>query len=340
MTEYQSTPRGLSLASASALFLGLAPIFGKQAILAGMSPLAVVAVRTAGAAGLLAVFLLVFRRRLLTIYPLGLVGCMLAGLLNGIGSILYYSALARLDASLGQLLYSLYPVFVACLLYLDGQRYTGRTLFRLALSLPAVVLLLWTPAGALDRVGVAMMLGASLLYAVHIPVNQRVLYEAPAPTVTLYTLLAMTLTVTVAWGVLTPAVIPTSNAALVPVLALTAVTFLSRASLFAGVKHIGGLENSLIGLGELLVTLVVAGWWLGESLTALQWAGAALLAGVLLLALRDRRPRSPHARVGRGWLHWLLPPTAAGFTAAALMELPGDPALDDQDQDSSPPANG
>ncbi len=265
MTDLQSTPRGLSLAAASAVFLGLAPIFGKQAILAGMSPLAVVAIRTAGAAGVLAIFLVAFRRRLLTIYPLGLVGCMIAGGLNGIGSILYYSALGRLDASLGQLLYSLYPMFVAFLLYMDGLRYTPRTLLRLGLSVPAVLLLSWSPAEQVDRIGVAMMLGASLLYAVHIPINQRVLYEAPAPTVTLYTLLAMTLTVVLALVFISPHSQAASQAALLPVLALTGVTFLSRATLFAGVKHIGGLETSLIGLGELLVTLVVAGWWLGES---------------------------------------------------------------------------
>ncbi len=34
-----------------------------------------------------------------------------------------------------------------------------------------------------------MMLGAAALYALHLPINQRVLYEVPAPTVTLYTLL-------------------------------------------------------------------------------------------------------------------------------------------------------
>ena len=41
--------RGVAFALASALFLGASPVFGKQAILLGMVPLAVVAFRTAGA---------------------------------------------------------------------------------------------------------------------------------------------------------------------------------------------------------------------------------------------------------------------------------------------------
>jgi uncharacterized membrane protein len=45
--------KGVEAALASALFLGVIPIFGKQAITAGFSPLAVVAFRTILAAGLL-----------------------------------------------------------------------------------------------------------------------------------------------------------------------------------------------------------------------------------------------------------------------------------------------
>jgi drug/metabolite transporter (DMT)-like permease len=325
MSDRPPSLHGIPLAAASALFLGLSPVFGKQAILAGMSPLAVVAVRTAGAAGILILIMALFQRRYFYIYPLGFMGCMIAGGLNGLGSLLYYSALGRIDASLGQLLYSLYPVFVAVLLYLDGHRYTPRTLLRLGLSLPAVLLLSWAPSGRIDVTGVGMMLGASLLYAVHIPINQRVLYEAPAPTVTLYTLLAMTFTVVLALVILDPQTAPAPVAALGPILGLTTVTFLSRAALFAGVKRIGGLETSLIGLGELLVTLLVAGWWLKESLLIQQWIGALLLAGILLLAVRGPAIDPPRS-TGRGWLHWLLPPAASELARLALAgERPEEP---------------
>lgn len=310
MRSRQSIPRGFPVAAASALFLGLSPVFGKQALLAGMGPLAVVAVRTAGATGLLMLGMLLFNRRYLYIYPVGLVGCLLAGGLNGIGSLLYYGALARIDASLGQLLYSMYPLFVALLLYLDGQRYSRATLVRLGVSLVAVYLLSATSSGRVDVLGIAMMLGASLLYALHIPINQRVLYEAPAPTVTLYTLMAMTVVVVPVYALFAPEYRPAPEAALLPILALTAVTFLSRLTLFAGVKLIGGLETTLIGLGELLVTLLLAFFWLGETLTLVQWIGAGLLSASLLTGSRGPS-QPPPSGLRRGWLHWLVPPMPA-----------------------------
>src|SRR5512141_2186446 len=112
---------GIFAALSSAVFLGLSPVFGKLAMNAGFTSLAVAAIRTVLAAFLVLLIVLIFYRRFLYIFPLGLAGCMLAGVINGLGSILYYMALSRLSASLGQILYSLYPFFVAIWLVLDHQ---------------------------------------------------------------------------------------------------------------------------------------------------------------------------------------------------------------------------
>ncbi|RMF46229.1 MAG: EamA family transporter, partial [Anaerolineae bacterium] len=173
--------QGIWAGLASALFMGMTPVFGKQAIVYGLPPLTVVAMRTILAALLLFVALLLFKRSYLYIYPAGLLGCALAGSINGFGSLLFYSALGRIDASLGQLLYSLYPLFVAGWLWLDHQPPSKMTAIRLALALPAVYLLTQTTSGEVDWVGIALMLGASALYALHLPINQRVLYDMPAP---------------------------------------------------------------------------------------------------------------------------------------------------------------
>ena len=303
----QSRRRGVQAAVLSAFFLGMAPIFGKQAILRGLPPLAVVALRTLLATLLLLALIAAFRCPFLRIYPLGLVGCLLAGAINGTGSLFYYGALGRIDAGIGQLLYSFYPVFVALWLWLDRQPPTKLTLFRIALAVPAVGLLTLGGAHRLDPWGMAMMLAAAALYALHLPVNQRVLFDVPAPTVTLYTLAAMSAVVVPAFLLVGPVTLPHTEATWAPVLGLTMVTFLSRLTLFLGVKHIGGMQTALLGLGELLVTLAFSHWWLHESLTLTQWGGAALLAVILLLAGVDK-PTMPTKRdpVG-GWLSWLRP---------------------------------
>ena len=303
--------KGIYAALASAFFLGFTPVFGKQAILLGMAPLAVVAIRTVLAALLLVVVMLLGYRRYFYIYPAGMLGCLIAGWVNGIGSLFYYSALGRIDASLGQLLYSLYPLFLLLWLSLDRQPPSRLTVLRLLLAIPAIVLLVQVQGSRTDWIGVASMLVASALYALHLPINQRVLYDMPAPTVTLYTLLSMSAIVVPVFlfsgSLVAP---PTANGfevavsqAWLPLLRLTLVTFLSRLTLFAGVKHLGGMQTALLGLGELLVTLVFARWMLGESLTTQQWLGAALLVICLGLVGLDKPP-GKRQRAG-GFLSWV-----------------------------------
>jgi drug/metabolite transporter (DMT)-like permease len=302
---------GINAALISAFFLGLTPIFGKQAIVRGVSPYAVVAFRTLFATMLLFLMMLIFQRKYLYIYPAGLIGCLLAGVINGIGSLFYYNALGKIDAGLGQMLYLLYPFFVALWMFLDRQSISRITLIRLAIAIPAVVLLVQTGDNNSSEVwlGIIMMLLAAALYALHLPINQRVLYDIPAQTVTLYTLLAMSMVVVPAYlfsGKLQEFNQISTSGAWWPILALTLVTFFSRLTLFTGVKHLGGLQTALLGLSELLMTLILSQIWLRESLVWTQWVGAILLiASMLLVSLEKHQPIK---KSEGGWLGWLSSP--------------------------------
>ncbi len=308
--------KGINAALASAFFLGLAPVFGKFAIQSGLPPMVVVGLRTVFAGLLLLVVMLIFKRAYLYIYPAGLLGCLLAGGINGLGSLLYYAALGRINASLGQMIYSLYPLFVALWMFLDRNPASKLTLLRLVLVVPALLLLTGAGGEAIDRIGVLMMLGASVLYALHLPINQHVLYDMPAPTVTLYTLLAMSAVVTpaiflgaagqigVSWRS-SPMLQAGAVQAWIGLIGLTLVTFCSRLTLFLGVKHLGGLQTALLGLAELLVTLFFSHLWLREAFTLTQWIGVGLLIlSLLLVKLEKPGKRKPGSG---GWLKWLSP---------------------------------
>jgi len=297
--------KGIYAALASAVFLGLTPIFGKQAILLGAEPLAVVAMRTLFAALILFLGLFLIDRRYLYIYPAGLLGCMLAGWINGIGSLFYYSALGRIDASVGHLLYSLYPFFLIIWLSLDHQPPGRLTMLRLVLAIPAVFLLTQANSGQLDLVGTLQMLVAAALYAFHIPINQRVLYEMPAPTVTVYTLIAMSTVVVPVYLFSRTDPFPGGIQVWTAISGLTLVTLMSRLMLFMGVKHLGGMQTALLGLSELLVAIGFAYGWLGERLSQMQWIGAILLILSLMMVIFEK----PTARKGyaTGWLSWLRP---------------------------------
>jgi drug/metabolite transporter (DMT)-like permease len=162
--------------------------------------------------------------------------CILAGAINGLGSLFYYSGLDRVDASLGHLLYSFYPIFVGIWLTLDRQPISRFTILRLGLSLPELYLLPEKVLHPVDILGAIFMLISSCLCALHLIINQRVLYQVPAQTVTPYTLLAMS-------GVVIPVYqvsdrsLPVITAHQIiavwwPVLALAFVTFISRFTFF------------------------------------------------------------------------------------------------------------
>ena len=300
--------KGISAALSSAFFLGLAPIFGKAAIQNGAPPLAAVAFRTLLAATLLFLVLLFFRRKYFYIYPAGLLGCLLAGGINGLGSLFYYSALARIDAALGHLLYLLYPFFVALWLWFDHQPPSRLTALRLALILPGLFFLTHANHYAIDTLGVLQMLVAAALYALHLPINQRVLYDMPPPTVTFYTLVSMSIVVVPAF-LFSTAFTPFGELAALPgaawgaIAGLTLVTFLSRLTLFTGVKHLGGMQTALLGLGELLVAVSSAFIFLGESFTRQQWLGATLI--ILSLGLVSIEKTYWQRKSHGGWLSWI-----------------------------------
>ncbi len=297
---------GVLAAFSSAFFLGLAPVFGKLAITEGFTPFTVVALRTSFAAVTLLIVILLFYRQFLYIFPVGLAGCALAGAINGLGSLLYYMALERLNASVGQLLYSLYPLFVAIWLVLDHQTPSRLTFLRIGLATIAVLLLTSIPERSADPVGVLMMLGASTLYAMHLPINQRVLFEVPAPTVALYTLLSMSMVVVPAYFLFDRAM-PAKDISWLPIVGLTFVTVFSRLALFLGVKKIGGMQTALLGLAELLIAVLFSSLLLNETLSVLQWVGAIGLGISLALVTLEPPALPTHGKTG--WLSWIRAPS-------------------------------
>ena len=191
------------------------------------------------------------------------------------------------------------------MLFFDSQPPSRLTVFRIFLATVAVVFLTNTSSGTVDIVGVFEMLIASILYAAHLPVNQRVLYDIPAPTVTFYTLVSMSLVVFPAF-LFFDHTVPVAGTWW-PILCLTLVTFSARLMLFFGVKHLGGMQTALLGLLELLVTLGLSIAWLKESLSASQWLGAAILCISTLLVYFEK-PSTTHKPGRGGWLGWLTPP--------------------------------
>ncbi|MCL7451586.1 MAG: DMT family transporter [Anaerolineae bacterium] len=287
-TQPNRNLQGVAATLLSTLFAGLAPILGKLAYQAQVAPTTLVALRTALAAGLLWVMYLLFWRRYIHIDRHNLVGCVGMGLANGLGSLLYYNGLSRVDASLAHLLYSMYPFWVFIFLSAAGHPVSRLSLMRLAMALVSVFLLTWQGAGLVDPLGVTLMISAGALYGFHLVLGQWTLADVHSRTVTLYGLTTMAVVVGIPFLLQSQPVEPISTSGWTAILLLAIFpTALARLLVFAGLRNLGGFQTALLGLAEPLVAVTLAFVLLGESFTAPQWLGAALFAVSVLLIRRD-----------------------------------------------------
>ena len=279
---------GVIVSLASAMIVGWAPIFGKMAYRVGVDPYTLAALRTILAAAMLWVFYLVRWRRYIYMDWRNLLGCVSMGAVNGVGSLFYYTGLQRLDASLASLLNSLYPIWVFIFLSASGHAISRLAVARLALAL--VGLYFVTSAGPLrpNSLGVMLMLASAAAYGWHLVLGQWVLADVHSRTVTLYVLTTMAVVVggvRLAGG---PALEPIGGAGWEAILGLAIVTALSRLMMFAGLQRIGGAQTALLGIAELITTLLVAFVVLGERLSPAQWIGAAIITTSVLLVRREK----------------------------------------------------
>ena len=279
----------------ASFFLGWAPILGKFAYRAGVAPFTLVAFRTLLAALILWGAAFLFWPRQIPISFPALLGCVAVGAVNGVGSLLYYTSLSRLDASRAALLNTLYPLWVVLFLFASGQPVTWLTLQRLILSMAGVFLLTAPRPGHVDWLGFSLMLASAAAYGWHLVLGQWVIADVPPRSAALYILTTMACVVGIARLLQRHPIQALSPAAWAPVLALGLTTALSRLATFTALQRLGGVETALVGLLELLVSLVLAYLLLGERLTLVQWTGAALLVVSLFLMVRD-----PGVRLARG----------------------------------------
>jgi drug/metabolite transporter (DMT)-like permease len=235
---------------------------------------------------------LIFFRKYIYIYPAGLLGCVVIGVINGIGSLFYYGGLTYLDASLVQLLNGMYLPIAVLLSHWGGQPIKPRTLLRVLLAICALIVLTGLGSKSISWFGVGLMLGSALMFAGTFILSQYVLYEMPAQTGALYILTTMGVVVTVVWlSVGASMTLNTLENAMLPIAALGVSTALSRLAMFAGVKLRGSLETALTSIAEIGVALLLAGLILGEQLSMVQWAGVGLLTfSILLIRRKDLLP--------------------------------------------------
>jgi drug/metabolite transporter (DMT)-like permease len=266
-------------------------IFAKEAYAAGATVVTLLSIRFLLAAALFWVVVAVRGARLPSRRVV--LGCLALGAVGYAAQAgLFFGALTHIDASLGSLLLYLYPLLVFLgAVALRRERVTGRRVGALALaSVGAALVLMGGSLGALNGTGVAMALGAAVVYAGYILVADRVVgavdvFVMAALVTTGAT--ASTLAVGVAAG---SGSLDFHFAAAgwgwIAAMALGS-TVLGVSAFFSGLRAVGPATASIVSTAEPVVTVALAMLVYGEALGTRQLAGGVLVLGaVVILQLR------------------------------------------------------
>lgn len=241
----------------------------------------------------------------------------------------FYAALETVPASLAALIVYLYPPLVAVISIRYGRRLTGRTAwFALAVATVGVALAVGgiDPASGPPLSGLALAVASPLIYAVWIVLAARFSGEpragdervgvpphdadsapgdpvrsdpAPAMTVMLTgTAVAYLLIGTLAGRpVLQPAAVP--DGAWLGVLGIGIVaTAVAVQTFYAGIRHIGAAQASLISTVEPVYTILLASLLFSEVLGPVQLVGGVLVIVAVILAQTSPRAMSREAAGG------------------------------------------
>ena len=286
---------GGALCIASAVAFGALAVFGKLAYDAGVGVLTLLAVRFAIAAPVLWAAALRRRRRplaaacartVLAALALGAVGySMQAGL--------FFAALTRMDASLLSLVLYTYPAFVTIAAIALGRETPSRRRIGalLASSGGVTLVLLGAGSGSFDWIGAAMAVGAALSYTGYILVSDRVGVRLDALPLAALVTTGAALTFGIAGTATGSLDAGFANEGWAWLAAIALVSTVTPIVLFfAGLKRVGPSTAAILSTLEPPTTVALAFLAFGESLTAVQLAGAALVLGAVL-ALHVRLPR-------------------------------------------------
>jgi drug/metabolite transporter (DMT)-like permease len=214
----------------------------------------------------------------------------------------YVLALERIDASLLSLLLYTFPAIVTvAAVALGRERFDRRRVLALALVSAGLTLVLaGAGTGALEAAGVALGLGAALVYSAYILISDGIAQRLPA--LTLATLVctgaALSLTIgSAATGQLRLGELSAAGWGWMACLAGVS-TVGAIAMFFAGLSRVGPSTASILSTVEPLVTVALAFAVFGERLSGVQLAGGALvLAAVLVLQARGARDQPVGAAV-------------------------------------------
>lgn len=288
----QSATRGVMLAAMSAFGFGTLAIFGRLAELVGLSLTALLAFRFALATPLVWIPLVAQDRfELLRGRDLGVAVLLGAGGYAAM-SFLFLTGVNLTGAGLGAIVLYVYPALVVILaaLFLE-EPVTRYTVAAVLIAVIGVSLVVTGQPVRIDLRGIAIVLGAALVYAGYITLSGTVLERVPATVLTAHVIPAASLTFLVHGAITGSMQVPATPEQWGVVLGIAVLaTAVPILTFFAAVSAIGASRTSIVSTVEPVVTVVLGAVILGETLSRTSvLGGIAVLTGVLLVQYERTR---------------------------------------------------
>jgi drug/metabolite transporter (DMT)-like permease len=281
--------KGVLLMVVSGTSFGTLGILGKLASAAGLSIPTVLVYRFVfGSLVFWAMLAAAGKLRFLRGRPLG-IAILLGGGCYAAQSGLYFWGLEFMTAGLAGIVVYTYPVFVLVLSFLLlEETITRYTVVALALALGGVALITGVdPAGA-DPRGIAIVLGAALVYAVYYVTSHATLENVDAQTLTAHVLPAAAVSF-LAFGTATGQLtVPAGGYEWGVLFSIGVVgTAIPIGTFFAGLAYIGASRASIVSSLEPASAVLLGVLVLGEPLTLTTVVGGLLVLGGVLLVERE-----------------------------------------------------
>ncbi|MBI4277347.1 MAG: DMT family transporter [Armatimonadetes bacterium] len=276
---------GLLLSVSASGMFALSAIFAKIIYASGASVLGLLSARYAIATAVLWGYLFLRGRRpRLGRYLLHLV---LLGMIGNVGqSLPYFSALARIPASLAGLLVSTTPIYVTILArVVFGEPLRPAKVATLAGALGGVALVLGFSPQPVDLVGVGLVALGAFVASLYIIVSRRLLFDVSPRDFATAAIPATGLAFLVL-GLLSGGIrLPTTAVGVGALFGVAIIsTVLSTIAWLSAMQHLGASRASLAGAMEPVFIVVYSALILGERLGPMQMlGGAVVLACVVLL---------------------------------------------------------
>jgi len=274
---------GIGMVLLSAAVMATAPTLARLAFDAGSNTLTVVTLRTLIGAALMAGMLAALGRAVLpprAAWPLALLGSVYYAAM----SVSFIGAAALIPAGLTLLIFFIHPIMLAAHAHWRGtDRLTPGRMALAALALAGLGLVVGDVAGSISGLGVALALFSAAMVCGVILVGARLRQHTGSVQTSLAFMLcagpgfALATTLGGGWE------LPAGAVGWAAVVAAGIGIAVGLAAFFAAYRHIGVLRATMVSNIEPLFGVLFAMAVLGERLDAVQWLGAAMVIGALVL---------------------------------------------------------